>query len=159
VDATVKSIFFPNVPPRKLRRLDFARANTSSCGVAKSKKRNSNNAARTALPEDPPRAYVYDALATLNRDFERVLEDLQRLEALYIFPRRWQRQFLKVWRATLGEVRAWVSFDVVETLHQTEEREWTSFGRRRRRLEKLSASSDDTLMPIESSGRKSPRRK
>jgi hypothetical protein len=115
--------------------------------VAKSKKRSSKKSMRAAFPENPPKTLVYDALATWNRDYEQVLEDLQRLEALHLFPRRWQSKFLKEWRAALGEIRAWVSFEVVEILHQREEREWTSFGRRRRRLEKLSAPSDDVSVP------------
>jgi hypothetical protein len=93
----------------------------------------------------------------LDRDFEQVLDDLQRLETLRIFPRRWQRRFLQACRATLGETRAWANFEVIEVLHQTGEREWTSFGRRRRRLEELSASSDDVSGPTKSSVRKSPR--
>jgi hypothetical protein len=113
---------------------------------------------RAALLEDPPRSLVYDALATLNRDVERLLEDLLRLEALHLFPRRWQRQFVKMWRATLGEIRAWVSFEVIEVLHRAEEWEWTSFGRRRRRLEKRSVSFDDVSVPTKSGGRKSPPR-
>jgi hypothetical protein len=125
--------------------------------VAKSKKRNSKNSMRAAFPENPPKTLIYDALATWNRDFEQVLEDLQRLEALRLFPRRWQRKFLKEWRATLEETRAWANFEVIEVLHQTEEREWTSFGRRRRRLEERSASSDDVSVPTKSAARKSPR--
>jgi hypothetical protein len=121
--------------------------------VAKSKKRNPTM--RAAFPENPTKAPVYDAVATWNRDFEQLLEDLQRLEALRLFPLRWQRQFLKEWRATLEETRAWVSFEVVEVLHQTEEREWTRLGRRRPRLEERSASSSDVSVPPKSGSRKS----
>jgi hypothetical protein len=125
--------------------------------VAKSKKRNSKDSMRAAFPENPPKTLVYDALATWNRDFERVLDDLERLEALRLFRRRWQRKFLKEWRATLEETRAWANFELIEVLHQTEEREWTSFGRRRRRLENLPASSDDVSVPTKSIMRKSAR--
>jgi hypothetical protein len=107
---------------------------------------------RAALPENLPKTLVYEALAKWNRDFEQLLADLQRLEALHLFPRRWQRQFLKVWRVTLAEIRAWVSFEVVEVLHEAEEREWTRLGRRRRRLEKRSVS-DDVSVPMKSSER------
>jgi hypothetical protein len=43
---------------------------------------------REAFPKNRPKALVYDALATLNRDFEQVLDDLERLDALRLFPRR-----------------------------------------------------------------------
>jgi len=124
---------------------------------AKIKKRNSKDSMGEAFPENRPKALVYDALATWNRDVEQVLDDLQRLEVLRLFPRRWQRNFLKQWRTTLEETRAWVSFEVVEILHQREERDWTRFGRRRPRLEELSASSDDVSVPTKSGMRKSPR--
>ena len=98
-------------------------------------------------------------LATLNRDFEQVLSDLERLEGLRLFPRRWQREFLKVWRTTLEETRAWVNFEVLEVLHHREEREWARFGRIRQRSEKPSEPRADVLAPAKSGGRKSQRRK
>ena len=107
--------------------------------VAKPKRPNT----KRPLPQSSP---VYEALARFNRDFGQVLEDLERLEALRLFPRRWQRKFLKQWRATLAETRAWVSFEVVEVLHQTEERAWVRFARIRQRAEKQSAS-DEVLLP------------
>jgi hypothetical protein len=129
-----------------------------SCGVPKSKRQNSKNSVRAALPENPPKTMVYDALAVLNRDFDQVLGDLQRLEALCLFPLRWQRKFLQVWRTTLEETRAWANFEVIEVLHQREEQEWASFGRIRQRSEKPSASPADVSVPTKSSMRKSTRR-
>ena len=118
--------------------------------VAKPKRPNT----KRRLPQSSP---VYEALARFNRDFGQVLEDLERLEALRLFPRRWQRKFLKQWRATLAETRAWVSFEVVEILHETEQGDWTRLGRRRRRLEEESASSDDASATTKSGARKPPR--
>jgi hypothetical protein len=112
---------------------------------------------RAALPENTPKVLVYEALAGFNRNFEQVLQDLERLATLDLFTHRWQRRAFKAWRATLEETRAWANFEVIEVLHQTEEREWTRFGRRRRRLEELSASSDDVSVPTKSSVRKSAR--
>ena len=107
--------------------------------MAKYKRRISHN-----------RAQVYHALAALNRDIEKVLCDLDRIEELRLFRHRWQREFLNVWRATVEETRAWASFEVVETLHQREEREWTSFGRARERFEQPSAAPSDALIPTKS---------
>jgi hypothetical protein len=140
-------------------RLDFVPVMKQSCGVAKSKRKNSKNSKRAAFPKNPPKTLVYDALAVLNRDFEQLLGDLQRLEALCLFPLRWQRKFLEAWRATLEETRAWANFEVIEVLHQKEERDWVGFGRIRQRSEKPSASPADVSVPTKSSVRKSPRRK
>jgi hypothetical protein len=62
-----------------------------------------------------------------------VLCDLEGLEELRVFPHRWQRNFLKTRRGTLEETRTWADFEVVEVLHQREERDWTSFDRIRQR--------------------------
>jgi hypothetical protein len=106
---------------------------------------------RAAAPENPPKTLVYDALAVLNRDFEQVLADLQRLAKLRLFPRRWQRKFLTSWLAALEETRAWANFEVIEVLHQTEEREWVGFGRIRQRSEKSSGVPADVSGPPKSS--------
>jgi hypothetical protein len=126
--------------------------------VAKSKRQNSKISMRAALPENPPKTLVYEALATWNRDFEQVMDDLQRLDALRLFPRRWQRKFLKEWRATLEETRAWANFELIELLHQREEREWVRFARMRKRAGKQSAP-DDVLLPPQPNTGKSLRRK
>ncbi len=110
-----------------------------------------------AFPSNASKVLVYDSIATLNRDFEQVLSDLERLEGLGVFPRRWQRKFLKVWRATLEETRAWVNFEVVEILHQREEREWVHFGRIRRRSEK--SPEPDMPVPTKAGAPKSQRPK
>ena len=126
--------------------------------MAKSKKQKSQSAT-DAFPPNASKVLVYDAIATLNRDFEQVLADLERLEGLRLFPRRWQREFLKVWRTTPEETRAWVNFEVLEVLHHREEREWARFGRIRQRLQKPLEPPSDTLVPAQSVVRKSQRRK
>ena len=127
--------------------------------VVNSKRQDSQNSQQVVSPQNAPKVPIYEALATLNRDFEQVLGDLERLEELRIFPARWQRNFLKTWRATLEETRAWANFEVVEVLHQREEREWVGFGRIRQRLEKSSGAPADILVPTKSSGQKSRRTK
>jgi hypothetical protein len=125
-------------------------------GVVNSKRQNSKKSRQERFPKSAPKVLVYEALATLNRDFERVLFDLQRLEELQLFSRRWQREFLKTWRTTLEETRAWANFEVVEVLHQREEREWVGFGRIRQRSEKPSGRPAD-MAPA--SGTKVPAQK
>jgi hypothetical protein len=120
-----------------------------------SKKQNSKNSAQEGFPENAPKVLVYEALATLNRDFEQVLRDLERLKELRLFPHRWQRNFLKTWRVTLEETRAWANFELVELLHQREEQEWVRFGRIRQRLEKSSAAPAEMPVQTTARGRKS----
>jgi len=126
-----------------------------SCVVAKTKRQKSRDSTHV-FPKKLPKALFYDALAALHRDFEQVLRDLERLEELRLFRHRWQREFLKVWRATLEETRAWVSFEVLEILHPKEEREWTRFGRMRQQVGEPSESA----VPVPTKGReaKSSRR-
>ena len=125
-------------------------------GVANSKTQNSKKVAQVGLPKSVPKALVYEGLATLNRDFEQVLGDLERLEKLGTFPQRWQREFLKTWRATLEETRAWANFEVVEILHQREERDWVDFARIRQRSDKP-LERPANVVPAKSSGQQSRR--
>jgi hypothetical protein len=90
---------------------------------------------------------VYEALAALNRDFEQVLVDLERLGAVGAFPDRWHRPFLEAWRLTLEETRAWVNFELVEILHEREERDWVHFSRLRQRAEQPSEAPGQTVPP------------
>jgi hypothetical protein len=153
--SNVESRFAPaqsqHIFPAVRWRLDFARVQKQSCVVAKPKRQNSRNSRLAAFFQSVPKVLVYDALATLNRDFEQVLADLERLEGLRLFPLRWQRKVLKAWRAALEETRASVNFEVVEILHQREERDWAGFGRIRQRLEKPSEVPPDRLIPTKSS--------
>ena len=127
--------------------------------MAKSKRQNSKTSVDGSFTPNPRKTQVYDVLAELNRDFDQVLDDLQRLEMLRLFPHRWQRKFLKAWRATLEETRAWANFEVIEVLHQREEREWVGFGRVRQRSEKPSELPADASVPAKSTVMNSPRRK
>jgi hypothetical protein len=124
--------------------------------VPKPKRPNTKNSLQRGFPKNVPKALVYEALAGFNRNFEQVLQDLERLATLDLFTERWQQRAFKACRATLEETRAWANFEVIEVLHQTEERDWTRLGRRRQRREKRSASSDD-VYSTKSSVRKSPR--
>jgi hypothetical protein len=122
--------------------------------VVKPKRHRSKSSSGDTLPEFTPKVLIYEALAVLNRNFEQVLSDLDRLKELRVFPQRWQRKYLKTWQATLEETRAWANFEVVEVLQQKEEREWLGFSRIRQRSEKSEAPIE-VLPPTKSRGRKS----
>jgi hypothetical protein len=78
---------------------------------------------------------IYQALLTLNQDFEQVLETLAGLEELTAFRSRLPRKFLKACRVTVEETRAGANFELVHTLQAIEERDWSRFGRLRSQLE------------------------
>jgi hypothetical protein len=114
-------------------RLDWARAEERSCGVAKPKRKNAESVHHVGVPRDASKTLAYEALAAFNRDVEQVLADLERLGALGLLPEREQHRFLKVCRATLEETRAWANFEWTNVLRQQEEREWARFARIRQR--------------------------
>jgi hypothetical protein len=103
--------------------------------VAKPKRKITKSALHAGCPPTASKAQAYDDLAAFNRNFEQVLDDLERLGALGLLPDRWQRRFLKICRATLEETRAWINLEVVEVFHEREEREWVRFGRVRQRAD------------------------
>ena len=85
--------------------------------VAKPKRLNTKNSLQQGFPKNAPKVMVYEALAGFNRNFEQVLEDLERLATLDLFTERWQRRAFKACRATLEEMRASANFEVIEVLH------------------------------------------
>jgi len=126
--------------------------------VAKSKRPSTKKSLQQGFPKNAPKVLVYEALAGFNRNFEQVLLDLDRLATLDLFTERWQRRAFKACRATLEEMRAWANFELIEVLHQREEKEWVRFARIRKRAEKQSAPDDVLLTPQPNTG-KSLRRK
>jgi hypothetical protein len=126
--------------------------------VAKQKRPESKNSLHQGFPTNIPKALVYEFLAGFNRNFEQVLQDLERLATLDLFPDHWQRRAFKACRATLEDMRAWANFELIEVLHQREEREWVRFARLRQRAEKQSAHND-VLLPSEPNTGKSRHRK
>jgi hypothetical protein len=126
--------------------------------VAKPKRPPTANSLHQGFPKNTPKVLVYEALAGFNRSFEQVLQELERLATLDLFPDRWQRRVFKACRATLEETRAWANFELIEVLHQREEREWVHFARIRKQAEKKSAP-DDVLLPRQPNTGKSRRRK
>jgi len=126
--------------------------------VAKPKRPNTKDSLPQGSPKNAPKVLAYEALAGFNRNFEQVLEDLERRATLDLFSERWQRRAFKACRATLQETRAWANFELIEALYQREEKEWVRFARIRKRAEKRFAP-DDVLLPPQLNAGKSLRRK
>lgn len=101
---------------------------------------------------------LYGGLSDLNRNFEQVLFDLERLRTGGLFRSRFQRDSLATCRATIEETRAWLNFAATESLHEREERDRAHFGRIRRRLEKKYEDPHDVLIEAERFKKKIARR-
>ena len=101
---------------------------------------------RNALPD---KGAVYLALSDLNRNLELVLLDLERLKTAGMFRSRFQTESLAACQATLEETRAWINFQMTETLQEREQRDWAHFGRIRRRWQKKYEDPHDVLIEAE----------
>jgi len=84
---------------------------------------------------------VYETLHALNQGFEQVLTDLGRLEKL-----GFRRELLREFRVVVEETRAWANFELLETMHDREERDWVRFGRLRHEWEKKLFDPNDVLI-------------
>jgi len=87
---------------------------------------------------------VYEVLHGLNQEFEQVLTELGRLGKL-----GFRRELLAEFRVVVEETRAWANFEVVETIHGREERDWFRFGRLHRQWEKKLFDPNDVLIEAE----------
>jgi len=79
----------------------------------------------------PPSRHVrvFEAIANLNRGFDQVLADVERLKQLGLFRGESSRGFAKTCRLTIGETRTWGIFEVTEALNQRAEEDWARYGR------------------------------
>jgi hypothetical protein len=75
---------------------------------------------------------IYDALNLVNRSFEQILQELERLQQFDWFRKQAP---IKSVELAVRETRAWTMFEILEVLHEREEAEWTRFGRARSRQE------------------------
>src|SRR5260221_11645081 len=88
---------------------------------------------------------AYQTLFTLNQAFESVLADLQRLQRLPFF----RPEFLREFQVMVGETRACINFELVESLHSREQDDWARFGRLRQQWEKRYRDPQDVLIEAE----------
>jgi hypothetical protein len=95
---------------------------------------------------------VYDSLASFNQAFAQVLQNLRTLEKLCL-----QHDCFSGLQVALEETRAWANYEVLGSLHDREEIDWSRFGRLRRQWEKKYEDPNDIL--VEAARLKKPRQK
>lgn len=120
---------------------------------------NRPEAAPDSVPNNVSRKLLaYDALFGLNQHFEQVLQNLDRVRQLGLLETRFKRKSLQACRVTIEETRAWINFEITESLHDREQRDWTRFGKVRRRWEKKYEDPNDALIKAERLARKIARK-
>jgi hypothetical protein len=85
---------------------------------------------------------IYEALNLINGSFRQILQELERIEHTGGFK---GRASIKAVELALKEMRDWTLFEILDVLHQSEEDEWTRFGRARRRHEQADAKRKPRL--------------
>ncbi len=83
-----------------------------------------------------PKTLAYEALSALNQNFEQVLQNIDRLRQMGLFDTRFRRESVNTCQSTIEETRSWINFEITESLHDREERDWARFGRIRQHREK-----------------------
>ncbi len=101
---------------------------------------------------------AYEALSDLNRHFEKALQNLDRMRQLGLFDTRFRRDCLRACQVTTEETRAWINFEITESLHEREEHDWARFGHFRHQWERKYQDPNDALIRAEELLRKSARK-
>ena len=101
---------------------------------------------------------AYEALSDLNWHFEKVLQNLDRLRKCGLFDTRFRRDSLRACHVAIEETRAWINFEITESLHEREERDWARFGHLRHQWKKRYEDPNDALIRAEKLMRKSARK-
>jgi hypothetical protein len=84
------------------------------------------------MKNDASDVATYESLTLIDRNFEQILRELERLQQVHRFR---CRPPIKSVELAVRETRAWAMFEILEVLHQREESEWTRLGRVRSRME------------------------
>jgi hypothetical protein len=119
--------------------------------VAKTKRQTANRDSRPS----PSKSLAYEALSALNLRFEEVLQNLDRLRELRLFDTGFRLETLGTCRAALEETRSWINFEITESLHDCEQRDWARFGRIRNQRERKFEDPEDVLIKADRLRRKS----
>jgi hypothetical protein len=82
------------------------------------------------------RVRIFEAIADLNRGFDRVLADVKLLRELGLFQYKAPSPFAETCRLTLEELRGWANFELTGALYQSAEEDWGRYGRLRLQWEK-----------------------
>jgi hypothetical protein len=99
----------------------------------------------------PPSRHVrvFEALADLNRDFDHVIADVERLKELDFFRDRFSSRFAKTCPLTIEDLRAWGNFEVTEHLSNRGEAEMARSERRLHDFEKRFKDPNEALVEAE----------
>src|SRR5260370_41476030 len=88
---------------------------------------------------------VYETLHALNRDFEQVLADLEKLRKLGMF----LPECSTIYQVMIQDMRANANSGLLEVLTEREMKDWTRFGKLRRAWEKDLEDPNDILREAE----------
>jgi hypothetical protein len=110
-----------------------------------------SSAAPASETPQPPSRYVriFTAIADLNREFDLLLADVERLKQFGFFRGEFSNRFAKTCRLTIEEMRAWAIFELTEALHTHAEQDWARFGRLLRDWENKFKDPNDILIDAE----------
>jgi hypothetical protein len=99
----------------------------------------------------PPSRHVrvFEALADLNRGFDHVIADVERLKDLGFFRDKFSNRFAKTCPLTIEDLRAWGNFEVTEHLSNRGEAEMARSARRLHDFEKRFEDPNDILLKAE----------
>ena len=88
---------------------------------------------------------VYETLHALNRDFEQILADLEKLRKLGLSP----PEGSTIYQVMIQHMRANANAGLLEVLTEREMKDWFRFGKLRREWEKDLEDPDDVLREAE----------
>lgn len=124
-------------------------ATTKASGSRRSTQ-HSTEASASETPQPLSRyVRIFTAIADLNREFDLLLADVERLKQFGFFRGEFSNRFAKTCRLTVEEMRAWAIFELTEALYTHAEEEWALFGRLLRDWENKFKDPNDILIDAE----------
>jgi regulator of replication initiation timing len=122
---------------------------TKASGSRRSKQHSPETPVSEALQPPSRHVRVFDAISDLNRGFDQVIADVERLKQLGFFRDKFSSRFAKTCRLTMEDMRAWSIFEVTQHLKNRAEEDWARAGRLLHDWEKQLEDPKDVLIEAE----------
>jgi hypothetical protein len=92
---------------------------------------------------------ICEAAASLNRSFDQLLHDVERLQRMGFFSGEVSNRIPRTCRLMVEELRGWAMSDMTIEIHETANSHWNRYGIQRYRFEQNTRDPEDVRRELE----------
>jgi hypothetical protein len=124
-------------------------ANTKRTGSRRTTQRAPEAPASETIPRVSKYTQICEAAANLNRSFDQVLHDVERLQRMGFFRGEVSNRIPRTCRLMVEELRGWAISDMMIEVHESADSHWNRYGIQRYRFEQNTRDPADVRRELE----------